>query len=256
MQKIVAVTNQKGGVGKTTTAINLAAGLALAGHKVLLVDLDPQANATMGVGIEPGSFQGAINDVLEGNKAIEEIIIPAPLPNLFVAPSHIHLDKTEFLITPKTYKETFLFRALKSLAYDFVIIDCRPAIGTLTINALYACNFILVPCEMGRYALDGFSDLMGAIFEVKPSEEIGDIRILLTKFEERNKRTNEWVLNQLATYQENIFNIKIRKNEAINQAHMVQQPIFTFQPGSAGAHDYNQLVGEFLNLCPTKSESY
>jgi chromosome partitioning protein len=135
-----------------------------------------------------------------------------------------------------------------------VIIDCRPAIGTLTINALYTCNFILVPCEMGRYALDGFSDLMETIFEVKPSEEIGDIpiRILLTKFEERNKRTNDWVLSQLSTYQDNIFDIKIRKNEVINQAHMVQQPIFTFQPASAGAKDYNQLVHEFLSLCQTK----
>ena len=107
---------------------------------------------------------------------------------------------------------------------------------------------------MGRYALDGFSDLMGMIFEVKPSEEIGEIpiRILLTKYEERNKRTNDWVLSQLGTYQNNIFAIKIRKNEAINQAHMVQQPIFTFQPSSAGAQDYNQLVREFLNLCLTK----
>jgi chromosome partitioning protein len=107
MQIIVAITNQKGGVGKTTTSINLAAGLALAGHKVLLVDLDPQANATVGVGIEPGSYQGAMNDVLEGNKAIGDIIISSPIANLFVAPSHIHLDKTEFLITPKTYKKLF-----------------------------------------------------------------------------------------------------------------------------------------------------
>jgi chromosome partitioning protein len=254
MGKVVAVTNQKGGVGKTTTSINLSAGIALEGHKTLLVDLDPQANATVGAGIEPGSYKYAIHDVLEGRQKIESIILETPISNLHVAPSHIHLDKTEFLITPKTYKETFLYRAIKNLDYDFVIIDCRPALGTLTINALYACNFILVPCEMGRYALDGFSDLMNTIFEVKPSEEIGEIpiRILLTKFEIRNTRTNDWVMDQLSTYRNNIFDIKIRKNEALNQAHMVQQPIFTFQPGSTGAQDHLQLVKEFLSLCQTK----
>ena len=112
MKKIVAVTNQKGGVGKTTTAINLSAGIALEGYRVLLVDLDPQANATVGVGIEPGSYEHAIHDILEGREKIENIILKTPIPNLYVAPSHIHLDRTEFLITPKTYKETFLHRSI------------------------------------------------------------------------------------------------------------------------------------------------
>lgn len=135
--------------------------------------------------------------------------------------------------------------------YEFIIIDCRPTLGALTINALYACNFILVPCETGRYALDGFSDLMEIVLRVKGSEEVGNvpIRILLTKFEARNKVTNDWVMNQLSTYENFIFETIIRKNEALNQAHMVQQPIFTFRPNSTGANDYQKLTVEFLNLC-------
>jgi chromosome partitioning protein len=248
---IVAVTNQKGGVGKTTTSINLSSGLAQEGCKVLLIDLDPQANSTIGTGIEPGSYQGAMHDVMLKKKKITDIILPTPNSNLYVAPSHIHLDKAELLITPEMFKETFLHNAIKNVDYEFVIIDCRPTLGSLTINALYACNFILVPCEMGRYALDGFSDLMEIVLRVKGSKEVSNVpfRILLTKFESRNKVTNDWIRNQLSTYEKFIFKTIIRKNEALNQAHMMQQPIFNFRPDSAGANDYQKLTTEFLNLC-------
>lgn len=254
MQKIVAVTNQKGGVGKTTTAINLSAGLALEGYKTLLIDLDPQANSTLNIGIKVGSYKNAIHNVLEGNKKIENVILSTPITNLDIVPSHIHLDKTELAIINEPFRESILSDALKDLQYDFFIIDCRPTLGTLTTNALYACNFILVPCEIGQNALDGFSDLMEIIFKVKRSKEIGDIpiQILLTKFEARNKRSNDFVLEGLKFYEKNIFKIRIRKNEALNQAHMVRQPIFTFQPASSGANDYKQLTKEFLNTCQTK----
>lgn len=251
MQKIISIINQKGGVGKTTTTINLSCGLARKGQRVLLIDMDPQAHSTIGLGVEPGSYQLAINDVLVNRKPIQEIILATRIANLWLAPSQIRLDKAEHQLTPEMFREAFLAKAIKDLDYDFIVIDCRPTLGTLTINALFASNFIIVPCETGRYALDGFADLMEAVDKVKNHENQREqfIRILLTKYEHRNKVTNEWVLEQLEPFKNLLFQTIIRKNEAINQAHMAQEPIFLFKPDSIGAHDYGNLTDEFLTLC-------
>lgn len=251
MRKIIAVINQKGGVGKTTTSINLAASLAQNGHKVILIDLDPQAHSTIGLGIEPETYQLAMHDVLLRKAKMEEILLETNVSKLLVAPSHIRLDKAEQQLNPELFRETFLDKALKSLDFEFAVIDCRPTLGTLTINALYACNFIVVPCEMGRYALDGFSDLMETIDNVKNSIQNKKefIRILLTKYDSRNKVSNDWVMHQLEPFKELLFNTVIRKNEALNQAHMAQEPIFSFKSDSTGAQDYQQLTNEFLQLC-------
>jgi len=249
-KKIVAIINQKGGVGKTTTSINFAAGLARQGQKTLLIDLDPQAHSTIGLGIEPESFTASISDVLAKKKPIVETILPSKIDNLFIVPSHIRLDKIEQQLAPELFRETFLKRAIDSLDFDHVVIDCRPTLGTLTINALYAANFIIVPCEMGRYALDGFADLMETIEHVKNGnlEKSDFIRILLTKYDSRNKISNDWVLQQLEPFKHLIFSTYIRRNEALNQSQMAQEPIFTFKADSVGSQDYQQLINEFLSL--------
>jgi chromosome partitioning protein len=252
MRKIIAVINQKGGVGKTTTSINLSALLAQENHRVLLIDMDPQSHSTIGLGIDPGSYENAMQDVLLRKMDIRKVIMETPVPNLFAAPSHIRLDRAEQQLSTELFRETFLHRAIQGLDFDFVIIDCRPTLGTLTINALYACDFIIVPCEMGRYSLDGFSDLMETVDNVKngaPHNKEDFIRILLTKFDLRNKVTNEWVLNQLEPFRSLLLETMIRKNEALNQAQMAQEPISVFKPDSIGARDYRRLTHEFLNLC-------
>jgi chromosome partitioning protein len=249
MKKIIAIINQKGGVGKTTTSINLSSGLAMKGKRILLIDLDPQAHSTIGLGIEPVA---ALNDVLLSKKSMKEVILKTKIENLFLVPSHIRLDRVEQQLAPELFRETFLYKAIRHLDFDFIVIDCRPTLGTLTVNALYACNFIIVPCEIGRYALDGFSDLIETIENVKNHESLDKvnlIRILLTKYDLRNKVSNDWVIQQLEPYKELILQTIIRKNEALNQAHMAQEPIFIFKPDSPGAQDYEQLTNEFLNLC-------
>ena len=251
MKRIIAVANQKGGVGKTTTSINFACALALKGKRVLLIDLDPQAHSTIGLGIEPGTYQYAIHDVLVNKKDILAVTLGTQIEGLDLVPSHIRLERAEQQLTPEMFKESRLHKAMRNLDYDCVIIDCRPTLGTLTINALYACNFVLVPCEMSRYSLDGFSDLMETIESVKNSGGIESekaIRILLTRFDSRKSITNDWIIEQLRPYEALLFNTKIRQNEALNQAHIAMEPIFLFKSNSFGAQDYEQLAGEFLDL--------
>jgi len=252
--KKVCITNQKGGTGKSTTAINLASCLVSLGKKTLLIDMDPQAHSTIGIGIEPSGLEKSMHDVMVTPKfSLKNVIMSSYIKNLDIAPSHIKLASGAEQMYSRMFRETILLNSMRGLekAYKFAIIDCPPALGVLTTNALYASDFIIVPCQMSRYSLDGLADLLDTIEIVKnkttsEQEKMQHLRILLTMFDKRNKITNEFVLKQLEPYNEWIFETIIMRNESLNQAQMAQRSIFDFEPKSTEARDYEALTKEIL----------
>lgn len=255
MSHIVAVINQKGGTGKTTTTLNLGAALAYQGYRTLIVDLDPQGHTSIGIGIEPDAIANSMADILMlPKKTITEVVIPTYILGLDIAPSHIHLARAAEQVYTRVFREAILANALKDVDYDFVLIDCPPSLGVLTTNSLFACDFIVIPCQISRYSLDGLADLLTTVETVK-NLSLADLfhedlfRILLTMYDRRNSITNEYILEQLKPYREKTFNTIIMKNEALNQAQIAQKAIFDYEPKSSGAMDYLQFCIEFLEIC-------
>ena len=251
MKKIVSVINQKGGVGKTTTAINLSCGLAMAGHKVLLVDLDPQGHSTIGLGMVD-ACELTIRDVLQHGKMLKEIIYKTEVEGVDLVGANIHLNKASNLLINEHFRETKLKTALEKVEgeYDFIVIDCHPSLGILEINALYACNFLLVPTDTGRYSLEGFADLIDTVKTVKGDENnIRDyLRILVTIFDSREKGINDWLEEQLEEFKDVVLETKIRKITAIKQAQIAEVPIMLYDPKSEGTKDYQALTEELLKI--------
>jgi chromosome partitioning protein len=251
---VVAVINQKGGTGKTTTTINLSAALAYMGHATLMVDLDPQGHTTIGIGVDPDSFVESMAEVMSiPKKCASDIILSTYIPKLFLAPARIHLAHVAEQVYTRVFREAILHQALQCLSYDFIFIDCPPSLGVLTINALYACHFIIIPCQISRYSLDGLADLLYTVELVKnlsPQDLLQrDVfRILLTMFDRRNRVTNEYILEEIKPYRNHTFTSIIMKNEALNQAQIEQKAIFDFDPQCSGSQDYQQLAEEFLQV--------
>ncbi len=250
MAKIISVVNQKGGVGKTTTAINLSASLAIANLRVLLVDCDPQANSTSGLGIDKNSIQCSIYDSLIRQMPPEDVICKTAVDNLDVIPSCPDLYGAEVELVSFTSRNTQLKEklALLSGSYDFIIIDCPPSLGLLTINSLAASDSIIIPLQCEYYALEGMAQLLTTVKSIKASINCSLTieGILLTMFDSRTVLSNQIFLEVKKYFQEHLFDTIIPRNIRLGEAPSHGKPIAFYANNSKGAHAYLDLAKEVI----------
>jgi chromosome partitioning protein len=250
MGKITAVANQKGGVGKTTSAINITASLASAGKRILLIDTDPQGNSTSGLGLDKDNLLGSLYDLYNGTKTIEAVIVDTALPFLKIIPSNIELIGAELELTMKEGRETILKDAVESVKqqYDYIFIDCPPSLSLLTLNALVAADSLLVPMQCEYYALEGISMLLRTFNLIKdsfnPSLEIEGI--LLTMFDGRNTLANQVSDELKKHFGDKVYRTIIPRNITLAEAPSHGKPVILYDIRSKGAQSYLELAKEIM----------
>jgi chromosome partitioning protein len=248
LPRIIAVANQKGGVGKTTTAVNLGAALAELGYRVLIVDLDPQANATTGVGIDARSFELSMYDVLMRDAKMEDAVEPTSMKNLFIAPATIDLAGAEIELVPAFSRELKLRRALEPVVgdFDYTLVDCPPSLGLITVNGLAAADEILVPIQCEYYALEGLGQLLRNVELVKSNlnERLKLTTIVLTMYDGRTKLAEQVAEEVRSHFGDRVCRNVIPRTVRISEAPSFGQPITAFDPGSRGAIAYRELAKE------------
>jgi len=250
MGKIIAVANQKGGVGKTTTAVNLSACLAYIGKRVLMVDIDPQGNATSGIGVEKGDVNECVYDVLVEDADPKEVILQTNVENLFVLPSTIQLSGAEIELVPTISREVRLKRALATVSesYDYIIIDCPPSLGLLTINALTAADSVLIPVQCEYYALEGLSQLLNTVRLVQKhlNTDLAIEGVLLTMLDARTNLGIQVIDEVKKYFREKVFQTIIPRNVRLGEAPSHGKPIIIYDPKSRGAEVYLDLAKEVV----------
>ncbi len=254
--KTIAIINQKGGVGKTTTSVNLAAGLARRGHRTLLIDLDPQAHATLGLGIDPDTYERpTMGDALLSEQGgLSEVITDTYLEHLKLAPSSLGLSKADSLLHTRHFREQRLQHAIEGLSgFEYVLIDCQPTLGVLPVNAIVAANHFLIPAQPSGYALRGLGDLLETLHSIRRFMPGWDYRILLTMVVPQATVTNQMVDRILEPLMGKVLETRIGRCEALNRAPMQEEPrdVTTFAKHSRAAQDYQQLTEEIEKLWPS-----
>ncbi|MDE7205950.1 MAG: AAA family ATPase [Lachnospiraceae bacterium] len=251
MGRIIAIANQKGGVGKTTTSINLSSCIAAKGKKVLVIDMDPQGNTTSGYGIEKNDLENTIYELIMGDCTVEDCILKEILPNVSVLPSNVNLAAAEIELIGVKDKDFILKNEIDWVKdnYDFVIIDCPPSLNLLTVNAMTTADSVLVPIQCEYYALEGLSQLIHTVNLVKErlNPDLDMDGVVFTMYDSRTNLSNQVVDNVKSNLKQKVYNTLIPRNIRLAEAPSYGQPINVYDPKSAGSESYMALAEEVIN---------